>query len=262
MSELDEIKKMNIYQRICAVSSAVGKINMTTDVATKTDKTTGRVLNSYKAISINDVVDALNPLLNKYRLVVIPGDKEIIEQNQLELKSKGYTTNYFYIRLKATYRVVNIDNPAEFVEGSAYGDGLDTGDKCTGKALTYSRKYVLIDIFNLSKGEDADDVASPQEGESFERMAYQKKPQPSPQPIQSQPVSQQTDMAVAYSTMTRELMKIGIDIHNEKVSAFIKDKAKVSTLDGGQLLSDPAGMQRAITVMTAVLKEKSKEQKA
>jgi uncharacterized protein YjgD (DUF1641 family) len=69
-------------------------------------------------------------------------------------------------------------------------------------------------------------------------------------------------MAVAYSTLTRELMKIGIDIHNNTVSKFIMDKAKIGTVDGGQLLADPAGMQRAITVMTAVLKEKSKEQKA
>jgi hypothetical protein len=56
--------------------------------------------------------------------------------------------------------VVNIDKPNESIMSVGYGDGIDSGDKATGKATTYARKYALIDLFNLSKGDDPDKEAS------------------------------------------------------------------------------------------------------
>lgn len=149
----DIIKKMNLWQRIHAVSTEVGRVSMTLEV----DAGKGR---TYKAVSINDVVDSLVPVLEKYRLVVVPSEKEIIEQMQVSQKGQYGDKTQFYIRLKATYKVVNIDKPDEFLEVSAYGDGIDSGDKATGKANTYARKYALIDAFNLSKGDDPDKEAS------------------------------------------------------------------------------------------------------
>lgn len=153
INHTDIIKKMNLWQRIHAVSAEVGRVSMSLEV----DTGKGR---SYKAVSINDVVDSLIPYLEKYRLVVIPSDKEIIEQMQITQKSQYGDKNQFYIRLKATFKIVNIDKPDEFIEVSAYGDGIDSGDKCTGKADTYARKTALIDAFNLSRGDDPDREAS------------------------------------------------------------------------------------------------------
>lgn len=150
--ELEAVKAMNIYQRISAVSAEVGKVAMTLNVSTGNG--------SYKAISINDVVDNLIPVVTKYRLAILPGEKEIIEQEQIKTTSKYGEKTQFYIRLKATYTVVNIDNPEEKVSAVGFGDGIDSGDKATGKANTYARKYALIDLFNLSKGDDPDREAS------------------------------------------------------------------------------------------------------
>lgn len=149
---MEAVKAMNIYQRISAVSAEVGKVAMTLNVSTGNG--------SYKAISINDVVDSLIPVLTKYRLAILPGEKEIIEQEQIKTTSKYGDKTQFYIRLKATYTVVNIDNPDEKVSAVGFGDGIDSGDKATGKANTYARKYALIDLFNLSKGDDPDREAS------------------------------------------------------------------------------------------------------
>lgn len=147
-----EINEMNIYQRIHAVTSEIGKVQMTLNV--DTGKST------YKAISINDVVDALLPLLEKYRLVAMNLDKEIIDQRQVTTTTKYGDRSVFFVRLKSKVRIVNIDNPEEFVEGCGFGDGVDSGDKACGKADTYARKYAMISIFNLSKGEDSDEKAS------------------------------------------------------------------------------------------------------
>ena len=149
---MEAVKAMNIYQRISAVSAEVGKVAMTLNVSTGSG--------SYKAISINDVVDNLIPVVTKYRLAILPGEKEIIEQEQIKTTSKYGEKTQFYIRLKATYTVVNIDKPEEKVSAVGFGDGIDSGDKATGKANTYARKYALIDLFNLSKGDDPDREAS------------------------------------------------------------------------------------------------------
>lgn len=150
--EMEAVKAMNIYQRISAVSAEVGKVAMTLNVSTGNG--------SYKAISINDVVDSLIPVLTKYRLAILPGEKKIIEQEQIKTTSKYGDKTQFYIRLKATYTVVNIDKPEEKISAVGFGDGIDSGDKATGKANTYARKYALIDLFNLSKGDDPDREAS------------------------------------------------------------------------------------------------------
>ena len=150
--KIHDIRGMSVWEKVYAVSAEIGKVQMTLDV--DTGKST------YKAISINDVVDSLTPLLTKYRLVVVPREKEIIEQYQITTTTKYGEKQQFYVRMKASYLVVNIDKPNEQILTCGYGDGIDSGDKATGKAITYARKYALIDVFNLSKGDDPDKEAS------------------------------------------------------------------------------------------------------
>lgn len=241
----DIIKQMNVYQRISAVSTEVGKVKMGLDVST------GFGTNTYKASSINDVVDALTPLLGKYRLIVLPAEKEILMQEQIEKKnSKGQSVLQFFIRMKAIYRVINIDNPAEFVETVGYGDGIDTGDKAFGKSLTYARKVALIDVFNLSRGDDPDAEASPQEG--YERVQKQA-PKPKQEPKQE---FNQSAMAVEHSTLIGELRALNIDVHEDTVANYIKEKAQVKSIDGGYLLTDLPAMSRVIAVMKAIIQSK------
>ena len=153
LEKIDSIKSMNVCEKIHAVTSEIGKVQMSLDVDTGNNR-------SYKAISINDVVDSLTPLLTKYRLIVKPTVKEIVEQYQITTTTKYGEKQQFYVRMKATYAIVNIDDPEDFIVTCGYGDGIDSGDKATGKAITYARKYALIDAFNLSKGEDPDREAS------------------------------------------------------------------------------------------------------
>lgn len=150
--KIHDIRGMSVWEKVHAVSAEVGVVQMTLNVDT------GKSI--YKAISINDVVDSLLPLLTKYRLIVVPLQKEIIEQAQITTTTKYGDKQQFYVRVKAEYEVINIDKPNERIKTCGYGDGIDSGDKATGKANTYARKYALIDLFNLSKGDDPDKEAS------------------------------------------------------------------------------------------------------
>ena len=81
------------------------------------------------------------------------------------------------MRMEVTYRFVNIDKPEEIVEVKTFGDGLDTGDKAPGKAMTYADKYALMKAYKLSTGDDPDKDASPKTGyakkENFTDMPIQ-----------------------------------------------------------------------------------------
>lgn len=218
MDAMDEIKSMSIYQRVCAISSEIGKVKMSLNVATKTDKS-GRVINSYKAVSINDVVDSLTPMLEKYRVALIPGSQEILKEEQLVTTTQYGERTQFWVRMRCTFAAVNIDNPEERIIAEGYGDGMDSGDKACGKAMTYARKTALINLFNLSRGDDPDEEKS---------LEYKRK------------TASADDIAKAVSLYTERemetmLMRMGVasvaQLSPEQIRKMIAFKEKVSVTD-------------------------------
>ena len=105
--KIHDIRGMSVWEKVHAVSAEVGVVQMTLNV--DTGKST------YKAISINDVVDSLIPLLSKYRLVVLPVKKEIIKDEQIVTSSNYGDRTQFWVRMHCTYMVVDIDDPKSFV---------------------------------------------------------------------------------------------------------------------------------------------------
>ncbi len=85
----------------------------------------------------------------KHKLVVFP-----IEQ------SATRTGNITHVDVK--YRIVNIEDPADYIEVVSCGDGADTQDKGSGKAMTYAFKYMWLRTFAIPTGEDPDKISSAQ----------------------------------------------------------------------------------------------------
>lgn len=172
--EKTKIEEMNIYEKLQAITNEIGVIEKNLKVEISSYK-------SYKAVSERDVLDGVKPLENKYRVYSYPSERKVIESDVLvketEYNGKTTKTNQLYMRLEITYRFVNIDKPEEYVDIKSYGDGIDTGDKATGKAMTYADKYALMKAYKLSTGDDPDKDASPKEGyakrENFTDMPIQ-----------------------------------------------------------------------------------------
>lgn len=151
------IKELNIYERMSLITDEIGIIEKNLKVqVTKTS--------SYNAVSERDILDRVKPIEKKYRVYSYPVKREIVD-NDILIKETDYgKTNTLYLRLKTTYRFINLDNIEQFVDIDTYADGLDTGDKATGKAMTYSDKYALMKAYKISTGDDPDKEASPQTG--------------------------------------------------------------------------------------------------
>lgn len=83
----------------------------------------------------------------KYNLVVFPVE-------QFANRSGSIT------HVDVKYRIVNVDNPEEFIEVVSCGDGADTQDKGSGKAMTYAYKYMWLRTFGIPTGEDPDKIST------------------------------------------------------------------------------------------------------
>ena len=158
------MEKMNIYQKMLKITEELQTVAKNLTVQT------GK--SSYKAVGELDVLNAVKPLEAKYGVYSYPLQREIIETAVIESESNGYTRKQLFMRVQTVYRFVNVDNPEESIDITSYGDGLDSGDKATGKAMTYCDKYALMKAYKMSTGDDPDQNASEEL-----KSATSKKPQ-------------------------------------------------------------------------------------
>ena len=154
--EAIDIKSMNIFQRMSAITAELGIIAKNTTVSA------GK--GSYKAVSERDILDAVKPLEAKYRVYSYPSDRAILESETLETE-KNYNgsitkSTTFFTRVQTEYTFINIDKPEERFTTIVFSEGIDTGDKGSGKAMTYADKYALMKAYKISTGDDPDQNAS------------------------------------------------------------------------------------------------------
>lgn len=152
MNEVQNIKTMNIFEKLSAITSKVSTV-------AKNLKVRVSATQQYNAVGERDVLDAVKPLEVEYRIYSYPYCREIIDTGVLNKKSENDSGKLF-MRLKTIYRFVNIDNPLEYIDVTTYGDGVDSQDKACGKAMTYADKYALLKAYKIMTGEDPDQEGS------------------------------------------------------------------------------------------------------
>ena len=156
-----EIKELNIFEKMSAITNELGVVAKNLNV----DMGKGK---SYKAVQEKDVLDAVKPIEEKYRVYSYPKERKIIDSGILEKETQYGVSKNIYLRIETIYEFVNLDKPEETITMTSYADGIDSGDKATGKAMTYSDKYSLLKAYKIATGDDPDKEASPEKGYSKE----------------------------------------------------------------------------------------------
>jgi len=177
----EKIKKMNIFEKMSLITDEVGVVEKKLNVEINKNR-------SYKAVSERDILDAVKPIEKKYRVYSYPIQREIIEKDIISKETDYGTSNQFYLKLGTVYRFVNIDNPEEYLDMTTYGDGIDSGDKASGKAMTYADKYAIMKAYKISTGDDPDKEVSPEKG-------YKKK---ETKPVSKQQAQEQLENMIDY----------------------------------------------------------------
>lgn len=150
----------------------------------------------------------------------------------------------------AELKVVNADNKEDFIifrEPTAQVE-MKTAIQSLGAKKTYLRRYLWIDAMEIAENDivDAQPTDDAKETKPTAKVTKAKKPDNvAPE-----------EMAVEFTRLRGELAKVGYDLHDEKVANFIKERAKVDTVDPGILLGDVDAMSRVLVTMTGILKAK------
>ncbi len=130
---------MNIYEKILTIMSEVSYLSK--DDSIEFGKT------KYKALSEEKVTSIMRKQMIDKQLLVYPIEQSSSRDNNIS-------------HVDVTYRIVNVENPDEYIDVKSCGDGYDTQDKGAGKAMTYAFKYMWLRTFAIPTGEDPDKISS------------------------------------------------------------------------------------------------------
>ena len=168
-----------VYEKILAVMSAVNYLNK--DGFVETGKGKG-----YKALTDEKVLAAVRPALVAAGLVILPVKMEQQRTDEQVKAYDGSTKTNRITDVSVTYRIINVSNPDDFVEVVSSGTGVDTQDKGIGKAMTYAKKYAILNSFLIPSGEDTDQISSDKYTEQLMGAAPAQAPAPTTAPAPAQ----------------------------------------------------------------------------
>lgn len=105
---------------------------------------------------IDDVMNTFQPLLAKHHVFVVP---EVLEQDRQERTTgKGGSLLYSILRMKYTF----FAEDGSHISAVVVGEGMDSGDKASNKAMSVAMKYAMFQVFCIPTEEMQDpDSESP-----------------------------------------------------------------------------------------------------
>lgn len=164
-----EIKSRKIYGLMSAVMAEIGPV-------AKNQRNTQQ---NYKFRGIDDIYLAVQNVMAKHSIFCSP--TVLHDRSEERTTTKG--TNLIYRILTVRYDFYAADGSS--VSCTVVGEGMDSGDKGSNKALSSAHKYALIQIFCIPT-EEAKDVElfdhepSKPSNSGWDRSKFDKKPMPEP----------------------------------------------------------------------------------
>jgi hypothetical protein len=136
-----------IYKAINGVMSDIGAVG----------KDSYNEMQKFKFRGIDAVMNALYPALVKNKVFVVP---EVLEQTREERQSsRGGNLIYSICKIRFTFYAED----GSFVQAVTVGEGMDSGDKATNKAMAIALKYAFFQVFCVPTEEMSDpDAESPE----------------------------------------------------------------------------------------------------
>lgn len=160
-------KKPNIFEAIPLIIADIGAVGK--------DKKNQQQGFMYRGI--DDVMNAISPVIAKYGVFVVP---EILEESRNERATKSGGINFIvYLRIKFTF----FASDGSSISAVTIGEAMDTADKGSNKAMAIAFKYACFQVFCIPTEEMKDpDAETPEpsvkESTKIQPLNPQKQDQP------------------------------------------------------------------------------------
>lgn len=133
-----------VYQLIAAVAG-----ELATGGISKNQRNTQGA--GYNFRGIDDVYNAVGPMLAKHGLVILPRcmTRECVE------RVSGQGKALFYVTVEAEFDFVSSEDGSKHTV-TMFGEAMDSGDKATNKAMSAAYKYAMFQAFCIPTEGDND----------------------------------------------------------------------------------------------------------
>jgi hypothetical protein len=134
---------MKVYEAIAAVTAEMAKDGISKDRKNQQQ--------GYQFRGIDDVYNALSPMLARHHLCILPRilSRELVERQTL----KGGVL--FYVTVEAEFDFVSAEDGSKHTV-KTYGEAMDSADKATNKAMSAAYKYAAMQSFCIPTEGDND----------------------------------------------------------------------------------------------------------
>lgn len=186
-----------IYKAIIGVMNDIGAVG-------KTSKNTQQ---GFMFRGIDSVMNALNPALIKNKVFPVP---EILEQQREERTTKN-GANLIYSICKIRYTFFAEDGTS--VQAVVIGEGMDSGDKATNKAMAIAYKYACFQVFCIPTEElrDTDAHVTDPDKECHETKPRSKKPKATQEEtLKNKATAEERLTDVMLKSVSSELNRTGV----------------------------------------------------
>jgi hypothetical protein len=102
---------------------------------------------------IDQVYNALHPLMAKYGIFTVPKVLEVVSRENRPTRSGGIST---YTLLRVQYAFVSGKDGSHITVGPVIGEAMDSGDKGCNKCLAIAHKYALFQLFMIPTEDSVD----------------------------------------------------------------------------------------------------------
>jgi hypothetical protein len=162
----DDMKALpEVYKAIAAVMEDVGREGIAKDRKNQQQ--------GYSFRGIDDVYNALAPILARHHLIIVP---RVLSREKTERDTqKGGVL--FYVVVHVEFDIIcSVDGSR--ITAATYGEAMDSADKATNKAMSAAYKYMAMQTFCIPTEGDNDADAHHHE--------VRRDAAPSPSPVRSQ----------------------------------------------------------------------------
>lgn len=135
-------KKRNLFQKLNTIMGLVGSV----------PKTGYNSAQGYKFVTESDVMDKVREAALAEGVMLIPSLVESRIESGTTSKGNPFYLNTVTIEIEA----IDIDDPSQRYKWNMIGQGTDSQDKGSNKAITGAVKYGLLKTFLIGTGDDAE----------------------------------------------------------------------------------------------------------
>lgn len=138
---------MNVYKSIALVMGDLSKEGIT--------KNNKNQQQGYMFRGIDNVYNALAPLLSKHGLLILP---RVISRDVTERQTKNGSA-LFYVVVEVEFDLVSAEDGSKHTVKTC-GEAMDSADKATNKAMSAAYKYACLQAFCIPTEGDNDAEAT------------------------------------------------------------------------------------------------------